>query len=350
MDVESPELRGYPYKPLKSLSDIRVISLLPARTYNTRLEIRLTDVNRFDILLGSADTPSYEAVSYCWGEPNLSHTLVCDGQWTLGITANVDTMLRTLRKQNKTRYLWIDAICLNQKDNEEKRVQVGLMGDIFSEAAKVHIWLGEGEDDAIKKIFTAMRYIDARRTVRPGGIGDYSVFVLNSMCGKDSVRIFNAFFARPWFTRRWILQEAALGRNKTVRCGRHKISWSTFVNAVHRLSHSNPPFPTLRIRFKSTLDHIGTYDSVQENDLLPFLWDFDEADCVMPHDRIYALYGMINFERPFSLPEVDYSKPWPAVFMEIAQIYYHDTSRWKMHGASILQHLISFGSLASTDP
>ncbi|KAH8707140.1 heterokaryon incompatibility, partial [Phaeosphaeriaceae sp. PMI808] len=87
--------------------------------------------------------PVYEAMSYTWGIPNFTHHITCDGTTELSITLNVDIMLRHLRKTSKPRYLWVDAICLNQSDENEKAIQIGMMGHIYKEARKVNIWLGD---------------------------------------------------------------------------------------------------------------------------------------------------------------------------------------------------------------
>ncbi|KAF2256340.1 hypothetical protein BU26DRAFT_381118, partial [Trematosphaeria pertusa] len=91
----------------------------------------------------------YSAVSYTWVEPAFSQRLwlrsnkSADYNAYLPITQNVKIMLQHLRKAHKARFLWINAICLNQRDDAEKAVQIPLMGEIYSEAHKVHFWLGE---------------------------------------------------------------------------------------------------------------------------------------------------------------------------------------------------------------
>jgi hypothetical protein len=70
----------------------------------------------------------------------------------------VNSLLRHLRKETAQHRLWIDAICLNQADNEEKSVQVQLMGEIYSQARKLRIWLGETDSDT-PKIFAFLKTI-----------------------------------------------------------------------------------------------------------------------------------------------------------------------------------------------
>jgi len=38
--------------------------------------------------------------------------------------------------------LWIDAICINQGDPEEKNQQLNIMVDIYAEAEETLIWMG----------------------------------------------------------------------------------------------------------------------------------------------------------------------------------------------------------------
>lgn len=59
--------------------------------------------------------------------------------------------------------IWIDSICINQSDNIEKAGQIPLMGDIFSTAETVYIWLDEGNDQSVK----AINYIKNHAAILP---------------------------------------------------------------------------------------------------------------------------------------------------------------------------------------
>ncbi|KUJ08242.1 heterokaryon incompatibility, partial [Mollisia scopiformis] len=98
--------------------------------------------------------PKYEALSYVWGsEENPATICVCDKSddspfstrktWTsMPITRNLEVALRHLRYSVRRRVLWVDAICINQRDDEEKGRQLPRMGDIYQRARSVAIWLG----------------------------------------------------------------------------------------------------------------------------------------------------------------------------------------------------------------
>lgn len=87
----------------------------------------------------------YEAISYVWGPSVFSETISLSSG-PLAITASLDAALRCFRHINRTRRVWADAICINQRDKEEKGVQVAMMGDVYSMARRVLIWVGKSDE------------------------------------------------------------------------------------------------------------------------------------------------------------------------------------------------------------
>jgi hypothetical protein len=78
----------------------------------------------------------------------------------LNITHNVDLFLRNFRAESSVRYLWVDAICLNQADNDEKSIQVGLIRDIYRQARRVLVWLGDAlPEDDIQLVFSFLKQL-----------------------------------------------------------------------------------------------------------------------------------------------------------------------------------------------
>ncbi|KAF2466562.1 HET-domain-containing protein [Lindgomyces ingoldianus] len=159
MDAPAP-LRLYQYRPLKSYTTIRVLVLQPAKDLYGLLKAQLVHVQGEHLLLGHGSPDYYEVVPYCWGEPKLSHVLLVNEDSTLGITSNADTLLRHLRSSSKPRYLWIDAICLNKEDRNEKQIQVQLMGRIYAQAAKARIWVGTAtEHQHVPQLYNALKWL-----------------------------------------------------------------------------------------------------------------------------------------------------------------------------------------------
>lgn len=138
------------YLPLTHPRHIRIICLEPA-AFDDEISCRLTHVN----LLGS---PSYEALSYVWGNPNTIGSIFCDGT-VVEVTVNLKAALKRLRHPFEEVPCWIDALCINQSDPDEKSNQVMLMGLIYSKALNVVIYLCEKDanSEATLTILGALR-------------------------------------------------------------------------------------------------------------------------------------------------------------------------------------------------
>lgn len=94
-------------------------------------------------------SPHYESLSYRWGtEESPSHVQIkSDGHYSgvIPVRRSLDVSLRHLRDPLRSRYLWIDALCINQTDLSEKIVQVATMNKRFATANRVVSWLGPRE-------------------------------------------------------------------------------------------------------------------------------------------------------------------------------------------------------------
>jgi len=141
--------KDYKYGSSLSPGSIRVLGLLPGKI---RDPIRCTLQTR---ILDEAED-SYEAISYCWGlEPELV-TIFCDSR-CLSISRNLFDALCQLRDPKRLRYLWADAICINQRDEIEKGHQVKRMGSVYEKASRVIAWLGRDDDSLADDCFALIR-------------------------------------------------------------------------------------------------------------------------------------------------------------------------------------------------
>lgn len=93
--------------------------------------------------IASLDTNlEYEALSYVWGDLPAQEAIMVSDHRIL-VTPNLFTALKRLRYEEKIRTMWIDQICINQWDIEEKSSQVAMMRDIYKSCSHCIIWLGE---------------------------------------------------------------------------------------------------------------------------------------------------------------------------------------------------------------
>lgn len=132
----------YHYTPLQYPDAIRLVTLVAGET-SAPIQISISEVR-------SKDNPEYEALSYTWatedGDDARSSSIECGSQ-CIWITRNCEAALRRLRNRDADCTLWVDAICIDQRNIHERGHQVGLMRDIYSKAKQVLIWLGESSKD-----------------------------------------------------------------------------------------------------------------------------------------------------------------------------------------------------------
>lgn len=96
-----------------------------------------------------SENPEFEALSYVWGDASIQETIIFNGI-TFPVTRNLAIALRYLRLPDKPRRIWIDALCINQKDTSERNSQVAMMGGIYASAKPVLIWLGESSETSVE--------------------------------------------------------------------------------------------------------------------------------------------------------------------------------------------------------
>jgi hypothetical protein len=141
------ETAQYQHQPL-SQRYIRVLRLQPAPRFESQLRCSLVPVSL-------DDKPQYWALSYTWGTDPPSIPIFCvDGPTIalLRITPNCVSALKHLRDEREERTLWVDGICIDQTSLTERSSQVALMGEIYRDAARVVVWLGESDEKSDQAI------------------------------------------------------------------------------------------------------------------------------------------------------------------------------------------------------
>jgi hypothetical protein len=152
-DITSPPEGPSPlYSSLdQSRAEIRLLKVLPLQSESHRETVRCSLVTDS---LGELNY-SYVALSYVWGDPGVNHLIMVNGH-PLEVTANLDEFLQRYRYlghvaphwEFANRYVWVDAVCINQNDLPERINQVSLMGDIYRSASAAIAWLGPDADDS----------------------------------------------------------------------------------------------------------------------------------------------------------------------------------------------------------
>ncbi|KAL6704608.1 hypothetical protein ACN47E_008005 [Coniothyrium glycines] len=325
--------RQYEYAPLATSDTIRLFSLSPAEDATIPLEGSVLHVSRYAELAKPSRFSKYAAVSYVWGTESFSksigiHSAAPAQETVLPITPTVEVMLKTFRHTQRPRLFWIDAICLNQRDDDEKSQQIPLMGEIYSQAHKVLFWLGTEEGYAISEAFAFCRHAAVRPLeTRIQDFFDEDAHAASSM--KNIIR-------RPFFYRRWILQEISLARHAVVWCGRHSVPWSTLLSGCHWLVENG-----MIITAEEYCLRMATTLLQKSNTSSALLWHLHQSKCTDKRDYIAALYGLSPRAERLTL---DYAMSYQRVFIQHASSMISS-----LHQYDVLLHLFNFGSLVSCD-
>ena len=181
----------------------------------------------------------YVALSYTWGDATNTRNIIVNGH-QVAIGANLESALQALRRKPaiKSGYkLWADAICINQQDIAERGREVRRMGKIYRQAHDVVIWLGnEGaESDKAMYLIRTLSDADAKGQDRLGNsLREQPEF------GQGFWRALGELLDRPYWDRLWVLQEIALGWDRTsVLCGQQAVTWKQFYIATYLFRKHN---------------------------------------------------------------------------------------------------------------
>lgn len=146
--------------------------------------------------------------------------------------------------------MWIDAICMNQSDVQERTQQIIFMHKVYEKAAWTPVWLGE-EDEETKTAIAAIQYvtesvksvsgIKQEDFVGPDGFAfspralrlvEHDLETMDDDKRNTLHRVLEAvsvFFSRPWFKRVWVLQEVGSSARTLVWCGKHVAEWGSIM-------------------------------------------------------------------------------------------------------------------------
>ncbi|KAF5551672.1 integral membrane protein [Fusarium mexicanum] len=205
----------YPLTSDEKHSEIRICVLLP-KSCGTMVSCKLETLNLLE------DKTDYEALSYAWGSSENKATIRVN-ETTLQVAQNLKDALTYLRHDSKPRSLWIDAICINQSDVDERNSQVRLMGCIYSSASCVVSWLGL-EDDPIDYVEQMRKARSLIELVRPCSTDDLFALLSDSPSKGDLEEVFEdglyslqlvigeRKYRPPYWRRAWIIQEVSLAR------------------------------------------------------------------------------------------------------------------------------------------
>jgi Heterokaryon incompatibility protein (HET) len=187
------------------------------------------------------DKPEYDALSYTWKNPvtvyenkenaeqeanrfTQERTVICDGKvmmvgvnlhdalLVVRLTVSIEAY-ETIISRRRSGLIWIDALCINQKNDEERAAQVAIMGQIYSKAQTTIIWLGR-DDQYTRPAASVIQHLSRirleqtrlmRRETRLLEFRNYEALGIPQISNWQWTCLY-AFFQRSWFRRAWIVQ------------------------------------------------------------------------------------------------------------------------------------------------
>ncbi|KAM0309730.1 hypothetical protein ACHAO8_008777 [Botrytis cinerea] len=301
----------YSSLPLVS-NNIRLLRILPNENEEADINCALFVYPLHDSGRG---THRYEALSYVWGDADNSCSICVNGH-SLIVRANLHSALLRLRDPVLDRIIWIDAICINQEDLNERGHQVQLMAKIYSKASQVVVWLGEAADNsdlALEKIVIAANQSEISSS-------------------KITRKAILALLQRPWFRRIWVLQEAAAARHILIMCGLVEIDGYAFCAGLNASKSYLEAYPrlqrlirsvtylmkeaTLRPKYATSSSDNFSLDIRPLSELMETYYTREATD---DRDKVYALLAMCS-DSPTSaglLP--DYTILWEQLFQQLVR-------------------------------
>jgi hypothetical protein len=266
-------IERFHYTPINAQNEFRLLHLAPryASTWQYATSFLLPNKPISCVLeeVSLKGPPKYSALSYRWGGSG-RQILVNGKHFT--VTDKLEIALQHLQQDWKPLTLWVDAICINQQDTDEKTQQVRQMTDIYRRASQVLIWLGpeaDGSDQVIdclqlisqvcqkQDLRKSMKYISEASSWRV--LADHLTDVIrnleaakatgdqtdvhaietleNGFKNGDSPFLDGFPFAqytklchREWWSRTWVIQELCVPEMPIFVCGKKMISYHDFAN------------------------------------------------------------------------------------------------------------------------
>lgn len=205
------------------------------------------------------DSCTYEALSYEWGPPTDTFLYIWLDGCKFAVRPNLWSALYYLKRaghrgdsrdngetagygddgeNQQARILWIDALCIDQENEEERNHQVRQMGMIYQHATRVVAWLGPTiQDRPIPvPICLGLEFIEHLGTTRQKRyddvFADWRVGFGDSQIGgppirKDDYRweFMHQVLHMTYWTRLWVIQELVLAKDIVLKFGKHSVSF-----------------------------------------------------------------------------------------------------------------------------
>lgn len=319
-----PPLEDYPYRPLSS-GKFRLLKLYKHRSQG---------VLPHGIMVEHSGE-QYETLIYIWDIREKSAAIALDGSY-YKIHDNLEAALQQLSREitGRSKYIFVDALCINQYDFMEQKSQIKMMGEIHKRGNCLRIWLGEGDDET-RKAFELLKKLSEVNT--------FGRFLED--CPQPSIDAWSALCGllnHRFFKRGWSIYETVFATTAVIHCGTLSIPYQEFASIVFLLSDSQE---ILYEYFGQTTGASSIPMALQESPATRFVELISTAfrvsddgetkepcrtieslvcassmfsQLTAPHDTIYSLLGLACDTENSKL-YLDYTLPFWEVFQEFVE-------------------------------
>ncbi|RMD43004.1 hypothetical protein DV735_g2087, partial [Chaetothyriales sp. CBS 134920] len=300
------------------LSDqsIRLVQIQGSTSANDILSLRITQFSK-------TKRPPYTAVSYTWGTSSQLESVRINGR-LFKIHQNLWHLLRHLRQRGESRFLWIDALCIDQSHLPERNFHVQLMSKIYEDAEFAIVWLGLPSDD--RREARAMDFVQEMATHQPGKSGasfrDIYLSVQTKARWVNLLRLCNL----TYWTRCWIIQEFLQAKRIEVLCGTALLEWIHFDKVYLNIRELETYPDYLALELKDFLNTVPSRLTARRllhrtSRLEDLLHEFYDAQCAEPRDKVYGLLGIAQ-DCADNMEGGQSNGPQPDYGQHIVQVYF----------------------------
>lgn len=337
MDTDSSPLARSVYRQPVDGRSIRLLRF--SRTKNGGLNGQLK-------LFALHSAPEFYCASYTWGEKAYSDTSIALETGDLPILQNLLPFLRMVSEHEKFKddtWWWIDSLCINLSDAQEREQQVRIMADIYKKAQGCVVWLGEEIEDG-SDCQGAMDFLhrlhDVQPTLRGKNAHAARMNLRRPEMNGNWISVSN-LLARPWWTRVWTLQEMILPRGVKLFCGRNWIYRSDFKAAMYSIflcsvgdrdmerdmiprQIFDAAFNRRRIHQWHLHHQWRVHPTARGMPLVAFLAYLGNHSASDPRDRIYSVLGLITARDRRLIGSPEYQTSVGHQYARLIQSYYQE--------------------------
>jgi hypothetical protein len=285
-----------------------------------------------------ANAPHYYTASYVWGERKHTCTAVNLKTGSLPVLDSLAPFLHMITQHSDfqpTDWWWIDSLCINLQDGQEREKQVRIMADIYKRARRAIVWLGEEKEDD-SDCTGAVEFLHYLSSMQIAFNGDDHAMRSNleNPDFTEKCAAVSSLLARPWWTRVWTLQEFVLPKEAKLYCGAASISRGRFKSAVYSIFLCS----TISNEFEHELVPRRLFDGAFNRrrihqwhtkpasigiNLIAIMAYLGNHSATDSRDRIYSVLGLITEQDRGLIGPAEYSTNTEQQFAKLVQSFWN---------------------------